>query len=547
MSKIDSNEVKIQLDKVLKSADFQRSQRLSGFLKYIVKKSLDGKESEITGYSIGVDVFGKAESFDSDADSSVRVEAVRLRKALALYFHGEGKNDKIIINVPRGGYRPVFLNNADAQPTKSGKQRSGVLSSFLILFSILLLLIVALWSGAPYFQKSKYGLPKVPVVAIKTFDFVGGISTEAERKELTYLFSQKFSRFSSLRNIVLEDGINQTDISYDYLLEGTVRENAENVVFDALLLDNVQDTVVWRFQKKYDLSYEEEQNWKDVSSSEVVSALASMHGIIDAFELKKHSDNTLENNESYKCLLDYMAYDNNKTEEKHLIARTCLEKIVAHYPDYSLAWSYLTWIYGDEVRSGLNPRYDVETTKKMALEAGLKAVEANQMSARAHVYLSTAAHLNDRIDLMKRHTKLSVELNPYDTDALASAAWKYGSIGEWELNRKYGEAALKYNPNPPKWYHGAIFAYYFYKDMHDKALYHAIHNFQAGDVFSHFYLIAAYVSAGEIEKATKLAYETKLKFPKAVDDLDEFLSIWHLPEQIRQKFVENLSKAGISP
>ena len=94
-------EILDQLTKILQSDEFHRSSRISSFLEFIVHKTLKDKTDELKGYIIGIEVFEKSEDFDPGTDSSVRVEATRLRKALTLYYNGLGQNDNVIIKVPK--------------------------------------------------------------------------------------------------------------------------------------------------------------------------------------------------------------------------------------------------------------------------------------------------------------------------------------------------------------------------------------------------------------------------------------------------------------
>ena len=57
---------------------------------------------------IGVEVFDRGPSYDPRLDPIVRVEARRLRAKLLLYYEGEGKDDGLVIEFPKGTYQPVF-------------------------------------------------------------------------------------------------------------------------------------------------------------------------------------------------------------------------------------------------------------------------------------------------------------------------------------------------------------------------------------------------------------------------------------------------------
>lgn len=545
MPRPDDSEIRKELELVLKNSDFERSARLSGFLKYIVDKALAGEEEKITGYSIGVDVFGKQQDFDSDNDSSVRVEAVRLRKALALYYHEEGKNDPVIIKVPRGGYKPVFLNNEqDVLNAIPVSQKKISVRKRMLGVGGLAVLLLLIYSLSTWYESKLYALPKNPVVAVGSFQFVGQSASLDKKKDMAYLLSQKLSHFNSIKNIVLNgEVVNYRE--YDYLLEGMVNQDETEATVEVRLMDLQQDTVVWHFVRKFDVDAAVSQEWMEDASSLIVSAVASMHGVIDTLELKKYSHDTIAHNESYKCLLEFMAYDNNKTAAKHKQARDCLEKLVGRFPDYSVAWAYLSWIYGDEARNNLNPLGDAAFAKARSLEAGMKAVEANQRDPRAHMYLGSAAFLNDNIELMKRHIQISIDLNPYDTDILASAAWKYGRIGELELNRKYSLEALALNPTPPKWYHGGAFNYYFQAGEYKTALFHALSYYQPADFFSCASLVAAYAAAGQMQDAKDLVKELKKGYPENAKKLDGFLWSWRLNLEGKSKLIHHLQEAGL--
>ena len=97
-----------QLDRVLASGTFRQVDRLKRFLNFIVTETLAGRGDQLKEYVIGVQVFDKDSSFDPRADPIVRVQARRLRARLVRYYREEGGSDAIVIELPKGGYTPVF-------------------------------------------------------------------------------------------------------------------------------------------------------------------------------------------------------------------------------------------------------------------------------------------------------------------------------------------------------------------------------------------------------------------------------------------------------
>jgi hypothetical protein len=97
------------LQRILGSKHFAKAPLLSKFLLYVCDRALKGRQKEITEHKIGVLVFGRPESYDPGEDNIVRNYARQLRKRLAEYFADEGTEERFRIEIPRGGYVPVFL------------------------------------------------------------------------------------------------------------------------------------------------------------------------------------------------------------------------------------------------------------------------------------------------------------------------------------------------------------------------------------------------------------------------------------------------------
>ena len=77
-SQIDDG-VREHLERILASPTFQQGDRLKRFLKFIVLEAVAGRRHELKEYVIGVQVFGKEDTFDPRTDPIVRVQARRLR------------------------------------------------------------------------------------------------------------------------------------------------------------------------------------------------------------------------------------------------------------------------------------------------------------------------------------------------------------------------------------------------------------------------------------------------------------------------------------
>ena len=108
ISHVSPENVRSQLERVLRSATFSQAYRLRNFLQFIVKSALLGEYDRIKETSIAVAVFEKSPSFDPREEPIVRVEARRLRAKLSVYYETEGALDPVIIHLPKGAYVPFF-------------------------------------------------------------------------------------------------------------------------------------------------------------------------------------------------------------------------------------------------------------------------------------------------------------------------------------------------------------------------------------------------------------------------------------------------------
>ena len=130
---VTPEEVRGQLYRIVTSRPFANSPRLQAFLEYVVEEFLAGHAERIKAFSIGQAVFGGDENFDPQNNTIVRVEAGRLRNRLSEYHLTIGRDDAVIIDIPKGTYVPVFTRNE----TVSSMQVAGMPESRAALFRAL--------------------------------------------------------------------------------------------------------------------------------------------------------------------------------------------------------------------------------------------------------------------------------------------------------------------------------------------------------------------------------------------------------------------------
>ncbi len=118
---VSSAEMRAALASVLKDERLTHTERLRGFLTYIVEEEIEGRGGEIRGKTIAQDVYGRVPSDGPDPENVVRVDARRLRQILELHYKGSGRNDPVQLHLDSGGYRPRF-EAKDALPNEVAQQ-----------------------------------------------------------------------------------------------------------------------------------------------------------------------------------------------------------------------------------------------------------------------------------------------------------------------------------------------------------------------------------------------------------------------------------------
>src|SRR5580700_8516664 len=97
-----------QVDKLINSHSLHSSESLCKLLRYLAEHSLDHPGVALKEYQIATEVLGRPAGFDPQSDSTVRVQAGRLRVKLAEYYSHEGTDDPILVEIPKGSYGLAF-------------------------------------------------------------------------------------------------------------------------------------------------------------------------------------------------------------------------------------------------------------------------------------------------------------------------------------------------------------------------------------------------------------------------------------------------------
>lgn len=129
VDQVTEQEIRSQLDRILRSPSFRGSKRHPRFLSFVVDKALSGTAHDLKERIIGVEVFDREIHYDVSSDPIVRVAAGEIRKRLAQYYIQPGHEYQLRIELSPGSYIPTFYlphGGGAAAVDETSKQEMGL-------------------------------------------------------------------------------------------------------------------------------------------------------------------------------------------------------------------------------------------------------------------------------------------------------------------------------------------------------------------------------------------------------------------------------------
>src|ERR1017187_6434173 len=131
LSRQDSEAILAELQEVLANPHFCNSKRYPALLQYIVEKTLAGEAGLLKERTLGVEVFDRPPTYDTNADTVVRYTAGEVCKRLLLYYSEHGRDSRIHISLPAGSYIPEFAQMHEEAAEPSGSSQTHISESHL--------------------------------------------------------------------------------------------------------------------------------------------------------------------------------------------------------------------------------------------------------------------------------------------------------------------------------------------------------------------------------------------------------------------------------
>ncbi len=361
-AKPSPDQVRAQVDKMLASRVFARSERLCRFLRFCVEQTLDEKSDQLKEQLVGVEVFDRKGDYDPRTDPIVRVEARRLRSKLKAYYTSSGRPDCVLIELPKGAYVPSFRMRNASQPANQHVRPQPIPLDAAGERSIAVLPFANLTpeAGADYFsdgltEELIHLLTRIPRLRVVAWSSM----------------SQLRGREQDLAGI-------RRELKVATVLRGSVRRTATRVRVTAQLIDTESGNYLW--SEAYDRQLENVLAIQEEMARAIVDTLQLTLAWRGGAAARKAPDLRC-----YNLCLQGRFHANKRTAEGLRQSVICFEQAIGADDRSAIAYAGLSDSYSLLTEHGfLDP---VEATPK-ARAAAEKALTLDPVSAEAHVSLA---------------------------------------------------------------------------------------------------------------------------------------------------------------
>jgi TolB-like protein len=508
-------QIRASLARITASAPFQAAPKLRAFLSYVVEATLDGNGARLKGYTVAVEALGRPDSFDPSTDAIVRVEANRLRTALARYYAGPGSDDPVLISICRGSYVPSFrvrpACNLVLHTNRVVERWADILrrprlmlrlarryrpAASIAVIAIAVGLGTALtwrlagrsdswmpaWATMTSVRANAMAQPSrrqhvLPIVAIEPFEEIGaptmrttamGRFAEKLRDALAHFDELHVAAAILPASLTKASSLTDAEERADYRIGGTLEyqgDGSTNITIR--LIDTGDDVIVWSRSFDHVAADSRGAAATDGIVRKVAGTLAELNGAIQSLDRRK-ADSL---DPRYACLLTaidgWRKYE-PATQER---ARACLQDVTRSNPSFAVAFAFLAHVYlRDEYLFHRGPA--LVPARDRALETAQRAVELKPNSARAYATLMRVYGFRREKDAAIDAGRKAIALNPYDSLTAAELGYRHLLFGDV----RQGLALMRANTTPsrtrPVWFNfGLCLGAYLSNELGSAAMY----------------------------------------------------------------------------
>jgi TolB-like protein len=523
-------EIREQLNRILCSAPFKSSRVLSDFLRFVADFTLAGKEREIKEYSIGIRVLSREKDFNPQLDSVVRIHAGRLRRALKEYYYEYGKKDSILIDIPKGGYIPIF-----------SQQNNETDSVYKVELSEDKLSISPLKTDKPVIAV----MPFRNISDSSSRDFFADGLGEQLSTELTWFHDLTIISYYSTRHASgLTGDIKEVAklLGAQYLITGSIQTDEKHLRVRIQLVDGINTEQLWAQSFERDNSAPGLFEIQQEIVRNILNAIGGYYGVIFRNVYKKPIHNKVSEIETYDAIFWYYHYQKVATKDVMQKTISALEAAVKADPKYALAWAMLGEIYLDDK---IYEFTKVANPAEEGLKCAQRAVNIDPQCQHGYQALAWIYLFHHNKEECQKAVDQCISINPNAADMVGGMGFVLICAGEFERGIKLLQESVLQNPFCAWWFNGGFVFYFLYKKQYNDALYWAV-KLNVPEILWDPLLKASVL--GHLNRIEEAGANLKLLLqivPDAGLQVSGILESFLLSPQLVTEILEGLRKAGL--
>jgi TolB-like protein len=402
--------VVLALTAILDSEAFRSAPRSRDFLAYIVTEHLAGRGDRLGEHAVARHALGRAD-YDARLNSSVRVQATRLRAALQRYYSAEGVGATVRISLPPGTYAPVVARHDPGQDTSTSPDD----------VAVAVLRFASTGPGADLLSSTL-----CDAIVHRLGDFSGLTVIGPSRLDPTG--TDAASRQLGAR----------------FVLEGRVTSSEDAVALEARLGDVTSGDVAWRIAECVATADLDGSRLDDRWAAAVAGQVGDATGVIfrRALARDEHTGSAV-----HAARLAYTDYLMKGTGESVAAAATALDRALGQQSTAELL-AMRGAIHNAEVNQGTTAT-ERERELYSAERLARDALALDPDSAAAYLVLAGTAWQRQQWDLAHRHATRAVDLAPWNPTILMSAGTVQAVAGDWTGGAQTLRRGFRINPVHP--------------------------------------------------------------------------------------------------
>jgi len=405
--------VREHLERLLHSPQFDASGRSRAFLAYICDETLGGHGESLNQAVIARAVFRRGADFDAALDPIVRVQAGRLRRSLERYYLLTGESDTVRIELPKGGYAPVFATADLGAAGSVSAVKSAVVD----------------W----------------PTVVIRPFGISSPLDDERASRVQDEL-TMELCRHGDVR-VVRQSDMDRLGLkrqaSVRFELQVNLRSSRESCLIGTRLVDRATGEQLWSDEYHTTPKPGRWSSSIDDAARIIAARIGSEHGVIVRQLAREHCAQHVGTPDAFSVILSCHGLFHSRLVGELIPIVEALQRLTAREPEIPVAWSYLARLYL------INHSFELSglpTPVEKAIDYACQGVRLDPAGARGRCILVEALLVKGEVQSAREEVEQALRINPDSLAYREVIGCLMALAGDWERGMALMRDAMERNP-----------------------------------------------------------------------------------------------------